>query len=711
MASTDDDAARPPEPVEPVEPVDKVERRGWRTGEWPVIKIDLSVTLAEAYANVRRRDRQLRRRRVISGTLAAVILAGVFSVVGVYYVSSIPLPDALSLPATTTVYYSDGTTVMARLGSQNRSLVRIATLPDHIAEAVIAAEDPTYWLDSTTLLSRQYARAAAGIQNSSPAAQARLLVMTWKLEDTYDKDQILEFYLNTVYFGRGAYGVEAAARAYFDKRAAELTIAESIVLAGLIESPGDGRYDPSVSPGSARLRFVTVAQRMVSAGSLEQSTVARLQMPAVEPYDVTLFQSGLDRPTGLVVAQVLAELRESEAFRDKPPHYLEEGGFRIVTTIDARAQELLEHTADETVTGSLMHGQPDNLQAAAVVVEPGTGRVLAYYGGHDGTGADYAGWYTTATGEAAGFGAHPPGETMTVYALAAALAEGISVRSVWDSPEEKAFPADGRGPDRPVHDYRTAPCQPRCTLTEAANASLDIPIFALTQRLGPAKVIDVARAAGVGSMWVPEVNGVPQRRYDLAPGGAGLTPEPFGPGVGLGEFPVTVLDQASAMATFAADAVPARTHFVRSVTKDFTTVHTEQIQRGERVLGPAESADLTWALSQSSHGILTDGRTSATQIGVGPLRTSAVETAHAWTVGYTRDLAMAVWIGNEEIEFPLKDEQGARVLGSGLPAEIYRAFMSAALDTLDVAGEPFPEPRFTGDEAAGDAPPAAGSAS
>jgi membrane peptidoglycan carboxypeptidase len=296
---------------------------------------------------------------------------------------------------------------------------------------------------------------------------------------------------------------------------------------------------------------------------------------------------------------------------------------------------------------------------------------------------------------------------MTVYALAAALEQGISVRSVWDSPAEKAFPAAGRGADRPVHDYRPAPCQPRCTLAEAANASLDIPIFALTQRLGAAKVIDTARAAGVGSMWVPESDGVPQRRFGLEPGGAAaLTPEPFGPGVALGEYPITVLDQASAMATFAADAVPARTHFVRSVTKDLTTVFAEAIERGEPVLDPAESADLAWALHQSPDGILTDGRPTAAQVGVGPLRTSAVETAHAWTVGYTRDLAMAVWIGNEEVEFPLKDEQGARVLGSGLPAEIYRAFMSAAGEVLDLAGEPFPTPVFTGDEAAGDAPPA-----
>jgi membrane peptidoglycan carboxypeptidase len=278
---------------------------------------------------------------------------------------------------------------------------------------------------------------------------------------------------------------------------------------------------------------------------------------------------------------------------------------------------------------------------------------------------------------------------------------------VWDSPPEKAFPAAGRGADRPVRDYVSVPCQPRCTLAEAVNAPLDVPMFGLTQRLGEAAVIDMARAAGIGSMWVPESDGVPQQRFDLVAGGAGLTPRPFGPGVGLGEYPVTVLDQAAAMATFAADAVPAGTHFVRSVSKDFSTVHTEQPQLGQPALAPDEAADLAWALSQSPDGVLADGRRTAVQVGVGPLRTSAVETAHAWTVGYTRDVAMAVWIGNEEIEFPLKDEQGARVVGSGLPAEIYRTFMSGADEALDLDGEPFPAPAFTGDERAGDAVPLA----
>src|SRR5690606_5438274 len=143
-------------------------------------------------------------------------------------------------------------------------------------------------------------------------------------------------------------------------------------------------------------------------------------------------------------------------------------------------------------------GQPGNLSAAAVLMEPGTGRVLAYYGGPNGTGADYAGTYLAKTGPA-GYGAHPPGGTFTVYTLAAALQAGISVRSVWDSPREKSFSRPG-GADFVIRDYRPASCQPRCSLAQAANGALDVPSVAVTDRVGAARVIDAAKALGITAL-------------------------------------------------------------------------------------------------------------------------------------------------------------------------------------------------------------------
>src|SRR6185369_15296194 len=212
-----------------------------------------------------------------------------------------------------------------------------------------------------------------------------------------------------------------------------------------------------------------IVQAMVAAGTLNAATAADLRLPPVRAYDPTAFESGLDEPTGIVVSHVLAELRTTPAFQGAAASTLTTGGFSIVTTIDARAQSLLERTADETVANSVMDGQPDNLQAAAVVIEPGTGRVRAYYGGHEGTGADYAGWFTNAAGQPVGYGAHPPGQTMDVYTTAAALDANISVKSTWDSPASRSF--SGRG--EPVNDYLGAPCQPKCTLADVVNGSLN----------------------------------------------------------------------------------------------------------------------------------------------------------------------------------------------------------------------------------------------
>ncbi len=676
-----------------------------RTGEWPVLKIDLS----EAYANVRKRAARLRRRRIISAVVAGVVLAGLGTVVGTYYVSGIPLPSQLNLPVTTTIYYGDGTTVLAQLGSQRRTIVPAASLPQYVARAVIAAEDPRYWVTSGTLISRQYARAATiaeGGSLSGTTAEAKLLVLTWKLEDTYSKEEILEFYLNTVYFGRGSYGIEEAARGYFGVGAAQLTLPQAIVLAGVIESPGDGRFDPSVDPVTASTKFATVAQSMVSMGAIEEQAVRGLRVPTVKPYDPTQYATDLDGPIGLVVAQALAELRLSEAFRDKSASYLVDGGYKIVTTIDPELQELVEGIVDETRQGSLLAPQPRSTRAAAVVVEPGTGRVLAYFGGSNGTGADYAGTRPTADGGVAGFGYHPPAQTMLPYTLVAALRDGISVQSRWDSPATKEFPDSGHTVVNPVRDVTPVPplCLPACTLAEAAVVPLSIPFYSVTERVGAAAVIDAARDAGVAAMWAPGTAGSGPVRYDLGSRRAeALVPDPFTADVTLGAYPITVLDQATGMATLAAGGRRATTHFVSRVEKGGVTYY-EEPSGTTRAIEPEVAADVTAVLATHPQAELPGGTwSSAGMPGTALLAGSALEAAHAWYVGYTPALAVAVWVGNQEVEFPLRDAVGNRISGETLPARIYRDVMAGALQLLDASPEPFPPAAQLGDPSVGDA--------
>src|SRR5262249_19275769 len=152
-----------------------------------------------------------------------------------------------------------------------------------------------------------------------------------------------------------------------------------------------------------------VRENMVAAGYLTHAQADALVYPGtVKKPDPGARQSGLDRPTGLVVSQALAELRRTDEFRGKPDDYLQNGGFRIITTVDKRVQDAAEAAADirRASAPAVVRGQPANWQAALVAVEPGTGRVLGYYGGNNGTGADYAGWYVDEAGKGHGFGRH-----------------------------------------------------------------------------------------------------------------------------------------------------------------------------------------------------------------------------------------------------------------------------------------------------------------
>jgi membrane peptidoglycan carboxypeptidase len=236
-----------------------------------------------------------------------------------------------------------------------------------------------------------------------------------------------------------------------------------------------------------------------------------------------------------------------------------------------------------------------------------------------------------------------------------------------------------------------------------------VPFYSLTQKVGPAAVVDAARTAGIDAMWTPQTETQPARQYDLTTtSGSALSPDPFGPGTGLGDYPVTVVDQANAMATLAAAGTRAQVHFVRTVTRNDTATSPTVTVVSERVLArpafpAAVAADLTYALGQSPAGKLPDGRASAGQAGVARLRTSAVEVAHAWLVGYTGNLAMAVWVGNVDAELPLKDKFGGRVTGDSLPADIFRTVLTDASSQLKLNRVEFPAAPLGGDTAAGDA--------
>jgi membrane peptidoglycan carboxypeptidase len=643
----------------------------------------------------------IRKRRVLIALAIVVALVGATIGAGALYLSSVPLPGQIALPESTTVYFSDGRTVMARLGDQHRIVLAHDEILGAASQAAVAAYEPDYWNSKGGPIARRVVRSFAAIEGSGLSARLRVAVMARKLDDEYSKDRVLGFYLNAMPFGRRAYGIEAAARAYFGKSVRKdatdrVSTAEAIVLATMIDQTGT---EPSPQ------RWTEVRDRMVDLGSLRRADADGLDFPrdTLKPYAPKADDPGLDRPTGLVVNHVLAELAAAPQFKGWTWDRIRNGGFKIVTTVDYNAQQVLEKTADAAVAGSVMNTQPKELQAAAVAIQPGTGRVIAYYGGHNGAGADYAGWYRDEDGVPTGFGAHRPGTSFHVYALAAALKEGISLDSTWNSRSGRTFPGRSvavRNNSTCVEPYgvKNGPC----TLLGSTIAALDVAFYAVTQTIGSATVLEMAKAAGIADMWDDK-----RARVSLAdtPDMADLSTSRFGPEVGLGQYPVTVLDQANGMATFAAAGVRAEAHFVRSVTKGQNTHYSEGMpaEYAPRVLNTEQSADLTWALSQSRparlSGIDAAGKTGVWVDGVVP--------THAWMMGYTTSIATAVWIGSAGRERPLRDSKGQTIFGAGLPATIYKTFMTGAHAAMKLKPGRFPPPAHVGDANRGDVPPAA----
>ena len=400
----------------------------------------------------------------------------------------------------------------------------------------------------------------------------------------------------------------------------------------------------------------------------------------------------LATPVGLVVNHVLDELSHADGspLRGHSWDSIRNGALAITTTIDPGAQQVLEQSADPTADGSVMYGQPANLQAAGAVVEPGTGRVLAYFGGHDGLGNDYASLYVDENGKATGVGSHPPGGTFMAYTLAAALKAGYSLKSQWLwTPHEQL----GRPASNPIRNNAVCASSPSggsCSLLDSVTSTLNVPLYDVTVSVGPARVVDMARQAGIDTMWTDDRTRVDLRTVDPK----AVVPSRFDSVLGIGQYPVTVLDQANAMATFAAGGLRATAHFVQQVTAGGRVVYSDTPpDPGQpRVLGAAELADVSYALSKSGQVPGMAVKTGNWAYGQDP-----TQNAHAWSIGYTSALAAAIWVGNKADERPLRDRTNATVWGSGLPTEMLRRVVTDTQARLGLRPAAFPPPAFAGD--------------
>jgi membrane peptidoglycan carboxypeptidase len=603
---------------------------------------------------------------VTTGLLAIATLVGI----GAAYVDSVPLPDDPVVPQASELYYSDGRTVLARVGVGNRTDVPLERIPLAVRRAVLAAEDRGFydhagvsmrgilraaWSNVTadraqgaSTITQQYVRNAYLSQERTVDRKAREAALALKIERRYTKDQLLGRYLNTIYFGRGAYGIQAAAQAYFGATVDRLTAEQGAVLAALIRDPWN--MNPAVNPEAARDRWHWILTAMADQGWADRAAVAHAAYPPIVPRS-TAGTGAL----GVVVDAVEREL----AGHGVAPQALYAAGLRVVTTVDRAAQ----NAAVDAVTGTL-GSQPAGLRAALVAVEPATGEVRAYYGGNEGRG-----FFDDAIAP------RPAASTFKPFVLAVALRRGISYESRWDGSSPRLFP--GRL-GVPLHN-RDGLQRPDCTLDEAMALSLNTPFYAVAERVGP----EAIRGLAVGLGIPPSYAG----KRSLADQPGDPRPGRTRPDIALGRYPVAPADLATAYATLAAGGVRADRHLVRSVTGPGGEPWYTAKPAHRTVLPAPVSADVTTVLARTlDHIGALPGRPAAGKSGTQQWG-DTVDNQDAWMAGYTPDLATVVWVGRA-VPGPIRDAAGHPIQGDTVPAQVWRRFMTAALDGHPVSALP-----------------------
>jgi penicillin-binding protein 1A len=616
-----------------------------------------------------RRRRERRRARVARRRRVAVVASGVLIAVGAALAAGAltgaaafgsscdlrSLKPIVSLGQNSFVYAADGTL----LGSipaegQNRQPVPLKTMSPWVRKATIAIEDRRFYehrgLDAEGIGRALWADIKAGkvVQGGSTIPQqlvrnlyisrertlkrkVKEACLALKLSRAWSKDRILAAYMNGVYFGSHAYGVEAAAQTYFSKRARNLNLVESAVLAGLPQAPAN--YDPFQRPRQARERRNEVLRAMLETGDI---TAAE-------------YDSAIAAPIRLKPGKLYTRVREpyffgyvrEELIKKYGATTVRSGGLKVYTTIDRRFQRLARKAIQDTLY------YKDDPAAALVSINPANGAIRAMNAVTPGKRGNQFNLASQARRQA--------GSTFKTFVLTAAIADGINPETTTYISAPFRYQPDPLQEPWEVSTYDGS--YYGTSTVESATLRSDNSVFAqLTLDVGVGKVSGMARRLGI------------------------RTPLPPYPSLGLGAASVSPLEMASAYATLAAGGIYSKPMAIRKVVLPDGKVDTRggwgKPER-QRVVSDGVAYEVTRILEQNMlAGTGTGayfGRPAAGKTG------TTDNHADAWFCGYTPNLQTTVWVGYPRGQIPMLSVHGIRVAGGTFPAEIWRRFMEKAL--------------------------------
>ncbi|MFF8971548.1 transglycosylase domain-containing protein [Streptomyces sp. NPDC014995] len=620
--------------------------------------------------------------RMVLGTL---VLGGLL-LVGLFYLGystvKIPPANALATKQSNVYLYADGTEI-ARDGAVNRENVGLAQISKAAQHAVLAAEDRDFYTESAvdpkamiragwntamgkgkqsgSTITQQYVKNYYLGQEQTVTRKVKEFFIAIKLDRNQSKARILEGYLNTSYFGRNAYGMQAAAQAYYGIDAAELTAAQGAYLAALLNAPSE--YDVIAHPenkAAAQARWNYVLDGMVTKGWLSES--ARKGMAFPTPRETSGTDTGMSGQRGYIVRALKDYLIQNKIVDEGQ---LDAGGYRITTTLEKKKQDAFVDAVNDQLMDKLDKDRKVDtyVRAGGAAVDPKTGKVLAMYGG-----VDYIKQYTNNATRRD----FQVGSTFKPFVFTSAVENGsetqdgrtITPNTIYDGTNRRPVQGWSGGYD-PANEDDVS--YGDITVREATDKSVNSVYAQMAVDVGPAKVKQTAIELGLPA-------GTPEL-------------QPY-PSIALGVATASVLDMAEAYATLANHGRHGNYTMIEKITKDGSDVVELPARKSSQVIS-REAADTTTSVLRS---VVQNGTATAAQAAgrpaAGKTGTAEEDTA-AWFAGYTPDLATVVAVmGQDPVTAAHKSLYGAmglpRINGGGAPTEIWAQFTEEALKDTPV---------------------------